>query len=187
MPLLIWLGYNQCWHHMGQCHLYNLVLSSNTLTLWGGITSNPIHSFNKSCISLVKVIVKISATTYYIGQYSNSTTLFMIFSLMKWYCTSIYSHMSWFVRVLARTIESSLSYMMVVASSCTQHVSSISCLSQMTSLVHWLITMYFASIVECVTICYHLLFHDTTSSPTKTTYLEVDLRFFTSLAQFALE
>jgi hypothetical protein len=66
-------------------------------------------------------------------------------------------------------------------------VSSISCLSQMTSLVHWLITMYFASIVECVTICYHLLFHDTTSSPTKTTYLEVDLRFFTSLAQFALE
>ena len=148
---------------------------------------NPINSFNKSCISLAKVFIKMSTTIYYVGQYSNSTTLFMIFSLMKWYCTSIYYDMSWFVGFLARTMDSLLSYMMVVASSCTQHVSSISYQSQVTSLVHWLITMYFASIVECVTVCCRLLFHDMMPFPTKTTYLEVDLRFSTTLAQSALK
>ena len=82
--------------------------------------SNPSISFDHSCLSLAKTFVRISATIYYVGQYSNSTIWFSIFSLIKWCCTSICFDLSWLVGFLANAIQSRLSHMMVVASTWTQ-------------------------------------------------------------------
>src|ERR1700738_2113 len=129
--------------------------------------SNPIISLNPSCLSLAKAFVRMSATIYCVGQYSNSTILFSIFSLMKWCCTSMCFDLSWLVGFLANAIEPWLSHMMVVASSWTQPKSSINCRSQMASLVQRFMAMYSASIVDCATVCCRLLFHETAPSPTK--------------------
>ena len=57
----------------------------------------------------------------------------------------------------------------------------------MASLMHRFIVMHSASIVDCATVCCRLLFHETTSSPTQNTYLDVDHWFSTSPVQSASE
>jgi hypothetical protein len=166
-------------------HVY--CYSNKALTPRGKVAlySNPNISLNNSCLYFVKAFDKISATIHCIGQYSSSTTLFSIFSLIKWCYMSICFDLSWLVGFLTNVIEPWFSHMMIVASSCTQPTSFISCLNQMASILHRFMAMYFAPIVDCATVCCRLLFHNTATSPTNKTYPKVDLRFSTSPAQSA--
>ena len=188
MYLFICGGYDQHWQS-----IWNIVTNANQyyipilLFCKVALDSNSIFSFNNSSLFLIKAFVRIFATIYCVRQYSSSTTLFSIYSLIKWCCTSICFDLSQFMGFLARAIEPWFLHMMVVAFFCIQPTSFISCLSQMASFVHRFIAMYSTSIVDCVTICCCLLFHDTAPSPTNKTYPKINLRFFTLPALSALE
>ena len=111
--------------------------------------------------------------------------IFNFFLLIKWCDTLIWFDLSWFVGFLANAIEPWLSHIMVVAhdSHCLLWYITyvpISCLSQMASFVYRFMAMYSTSIVDCTTVCCHLVFHDMGPSLTKKTYVEVDLQFSTS-------
>ena len=148
--------------------------------------SNPIIPLNTSCLSFTKAFVRISVTIYCVGHYSNSTTLFLFFSLMKWCCTSICYDLSWFVGFLVRATKPWVSHMIVVASTYRQFTYSINCLTP-NSPVHWLVHINSASIIECATSCCNSLYQHTVPSPTKKVYLDVVVRFFISPAQSTLE
>ena len=170
--------------YMGQCHQCktNIIFQYSHFARWY-CTPTPLFHLTPHAYLLLIPLLKYPQS--YIEL--DSTTLFSIFFVIKWYCTPICFDLSWLVRFLASVIEPWLLHMMVVASSCIQPTSFIRCLSKMASLVHWFMAMYTASIVDCAIICCCLLFHKMAPSPIKITYPEVDLWFSTPQAQSASE
>jgi hypothetical protein len=93
---------------------------------------------------------------------------------MKWCCMSMCFVREWWVGFLASAMHPWLSHMMVVAPTCTSPTSAINFLNHMASLVHWLVAMYSASVVDKAIVCCLLQFHEMAPTPTKNTYPVVE-------------
>jgi len=72
---------------------------------------------------------------------------------------------------------------MDVAPSCTYPTCANSCLSQITSFVHWLVAIYSASVVDNAMVGCFLHFHEMAPRPTRNTYPVIDHRSLVSLSQ----
>ncbi len=137
------------------------------------------------CRSLANAFVNTSATISWVGQYLKPISPLSNFSRMKWCCMSMCFVWKWWVGFFASAMHPWLSHMMAVAPTCTSPTSAINFLNHMASLVHWLVAMYSASVVDKTIVGCLLQFHEMAPTPTKNTYPVVERRSFASPPQSA--
>lgn len=101
----------------------------------------------------------------------------------KWCSILISLVQEWCMGFFTSSIHPWLSRMMDVGISRTNFIAAKNCLSQMISVVHWLVIMYFTFIVDNAMISYLLHLHKITPTPTRNTCLTVDCRSFASPVQ----